>query len=83
MVIPVEMVQFLLKLLLNQVSCCAPRFPLMLTAKFHYLYVKESEILEKVGVRNFGKSASEILESSEPDISPPTPQPWLGYDTWF
>ena len=53
-------------------SCCAPRFPLILTAEFHSLYVKESgsEILER--------SESEILESreSESDISPPTPQPW-------
>jgi len=43
--IPVEMVQFLLKLLLTQLSCCAPRFPLILTVKFHSLYVKESDIL--------------------------------------
>jgi len=43
--IPVEMVQFLLKLSLKQISCCAPRSPLILTAKFHSLYVKESEIL--------------------------------------
>jgi len=69
--IPVEMVQFLLKLLLKQIFCCAPRFPLILTAKFHSLYVKESEleILERsesaVGVWNFGKSVSEILERSE------------------
>ena len=41
--IPVETVQFLLKLLLKQNSCCVPRFPLILTAKFHSLYVKESE----------------------------------------
>jgi len=48
--IPVEMVQFLLKVLLNQIfSCCVPRFPLILTAKFYSLYVNESE--------------SEILES--------------------
>jgi len=33
--IPVEMVQFLLKLLLKQISCCAPQFPLILTAKLH------------------------------------------------
>jgi len=66
--IPVEMVQFLLKLLLKQISCCVPRFPLILTAKFHSLYVKES--------------ASEILESWESeilkrpsDILAPTPQP--------
>jgi len=39
--IPVEMVQFLSKLLLKQISCCAPRFRLILTAKFHSLYVKE------------------------------------------
>jgi len=47
--IPVEMVQFLLKLLLKQISCCAPRFPLILTVKFHSFYVKESEskILER------------------------------------
>jgi len=43
--IPVELVQFLLKLLLKHISCCAPRF--LLTAKFHSLYVKESEIWEK------------------------------------
>jgi len=43
--IPVEMVQFLLKLLLKQISCCAPRFQLILTAKFHSLYVHESYIL--------------------------------------
>jgi len=57
--IPVKMAQFLLKLLLTQISCCAPRFPLILTAKFHSLYVKESEILKR----------------SESDILPPTPQP--------
>ena len=34
-------------------SCCVPWFPLILTAKFHSFYVKESEILER----------SEILES--------------------
>jgi len=44
--IPLEMVQFLLKLLLKQISSCASRFPLILTTKFHSLYVKESEILE-------------------------------------
>jgi len=37
------MVQFLLKLLLKQISCCAPRFPLILTAKLPSLYVKELE----------------------------------------
>jgi len=47
--IPVEIVQFLLKLLLKQISCCAPRFPLILTAKLNSFYVKES------GVGNFGK----------------------------
>jgi len=43
------------------ISCGAPRFPLIFTAKFHSLYVKESE--------------SEILERS--DILPQTPQPCL------
>ena len=51
--IPVEMVRFLLKLLLKQISCYAPRLPLILTAKFHSLYVEESE--PGVGVGNFGK----------------------------
>jgi len=37
----------------SAISCCVPRFPLILTAKFHSLYLKESEILER----------SEILES--------------------
>jgi len=34
--IPVEMVQILLKLILKQISCCAPRFPLILTDKFSF-----------------------------------------------
>jgi len=73
--IPVESAQFLIKLLLKQNSCCAPRFPLSVTAvatnflaaKLHSLYGKESQ--------------SEILERSvlESDISPPTPQPWIPY----
>jgi len=41
--IPVEMIQFILKLLFKHISCCAPRFPLILTSKFHFLYVKEHE----------------------------------------
>jgi len=55
--IPVEMVQFLLKLLLKQVSCCAPRFPLILTVKFHSLYVKESG----VGVGYFAFDSTTLL----------------------
>jgi len=43
--IPVEMEQSFSKLLLKQISCCAPRFPFILTVKFHSLYVKESDIL--------------------------------------
>ena len=43
--IPVEMVQFVLKLLLKQISCCVPGFPLIVTAKFNSLDVKESDIL--------------------------------------
>jgi len=46
----------------TEISCRAPRLPLILTVKFHSLYVKESEILER--------SESEILERS--DILPPT-----------
>jgi len=43
------MVQFILKLLFKQISCCTSRFPLILTSKFHSLHAEESE--------------SEILES--------------------
>jgi len=41
--------QFLLKLLLKQISCFSPRIPMILTAKLHSLYVKESksDILER------------------------------------
>jgi len=50
------MVQFL-RNLLKQISCCVPRFPLILTAQFHSLYVKESGVVNfgKVGFGNFGK----------------------------
>jgi len=65
--IPVATVQFLLKLLLKHISCCAPCFPFISTAKFNSFYAKESE--------------SEILErselESELDILLPTPQPWF------
>jgi len=47
--IPVEMVQFLIKTFVEtELSCCAPRFPLILTVRFHSFCVKESgsEILE-------------------------------------
>jgi len=38
----------------REISCCAPRFPLILaTAKFQSLYLKESE--SGIGVGNFGK----------------------------
>jgi len=37
------MVQFLLKLLLKQISCFVPQFPLILTAKFHSLYINPFE----------------------------------------
>ena len=48
--IPVEMVTFSFETFVEtEISCCAPRFPLILTVKFHSLYVKES------GVGNFGK----------------------------
>jgi len=41
--IPVEMVQSFETFVEIEISCCAPRFPLILTAKFHSLYVNESE----------------------------------------
>jgi len=51
----------------REISCCIPRFPLVLTGKFHSLYVEseswgESEILEN---RCRG---SEILERSESGV---------------
>jgi len=79
--IPVEFVQFLLKLLLKHISCRVPRFPLILIAKFHPRYVKESEILLRSESELFESRSreleSEILERSESDILPPTPQPWF------
>ena len=38
--IPVEMVQFLLKPLLKQISFSSPRFPLISSAKFHSIVLK-------------------------------------------
>ena len=59
---PVQMQQFLLKLLL--ISCCVPRFLLRITAKFHsHVKDSESEILES---RSW---------SQKSDILPPIPQP--------
>ena len=40
--IPIGMVSFE-TFVETDISCCAPRFPLILTATFHSLYVKESE----------------------------------------
>ena len=58
--IPVEMVPISFEIFVETgIFCCEPRFPLISTAKFRSLYVKESEILER----------------SESDILPPTPQP--------
>jgi len=58
----ISLVQIRLKLLWKQISCCAPRFPLSLTAKFHSLYVKEleSKILESRS-RKFWKGRSRIF----------------------
>ena len=66
--IPVEVVQFHLKRLLKQISCCAPRFLLILTAKSHSLFVEESEILERS--ESVRESESEILESWSISLSP-------------
>ena len=81
--IPVEMVQFLFKLLLKHISCCAPRFPLILTAKVHSLCIKESEIWkgwsrESEILKSELRVQSEILVRSEleSDILPLTPHPW-------
>jgi len=62
----------------TEISCCAPRFQLILTAKFHSLYVKESEILqrsesgvgnfEKVGVGYFTSDSATLLIS--PMVNP-------------
>ena len=68
--ITVEMVQFRLKLLLKQISCCAPRFPLILTTKFHSLYVEESEweILDRPESEILDRPESEILDRPELEI---------------
>jgi len=64
--IPVEMLQFLLKLLLKQsILALYHDFHWVLdaTKRLHSLYIKESEILER----------------SESNILPPIPQPWSGH----
>jgi len=68
--INVEMIQFLLKLLLKQISCCAPRFPLILTAKFHSLYVEkpEWEILDRPESDILDRPESDVLDRPESDI---------------
>jgi len=63
--IPVEMVQFLLKLLLKQ-NCCVPRFPLM------------SSCYKIVDRQTSKESESDILEKSKSDMLPLTPQPCSG-----
>ena len=74
----------------TEISCCAPRFLLILTAKFHSLFVMEPEILERpetgVGVGKFGKAESDsgvgvgnfgkVGVGVETDLLPPTRQPW-------
>ena len=82
--IPVEMVQFLLKLAETVISCCAPRFPLILTAEFHSLFVEESEseILEsrRLGVGNFGKVGHRRIQDffrGEQWRSSITCHPWI------
>ena len=71
------MVQFLLKLLLKKIFCCVPRFPLILTAQFHFIYVKESEILER-------RSQIFYLRFRNPAILPPIPQPyWQAHSDCF
>jgi len=55
-----------------EISCCAPRFPLILTAKLHFLYLKESEseILESrirkfyLRLRNPAATQSEVFRLS-------------------
>jgi len=72
--IPVEPVQFLLKLLLKQNSCCVPRPPLIISC-FKIVDSQTSFTLcfgVSVEVVKFGKLESDIL--------PPTPQPCLKED---
>jgi len=67
----VEMAQFVLELLLKQTSCCVSQFPLILTAKFHSLYVKELESefptrkFWKVGVRYFTSDSATLQSTIE------------------
>jgi len=76
--IPVEMVQFLLKLLLKQSSCNVPRFPL--SASCYKIADSQTSfaLYEVIGPENFEKGRSpesKILAKSKVDIRPPTPQP--------
>ena len=63
----------------TEISCCPPRFPLILIVKVHSLYAKESESgvgnFGKVGVGNLG-SRSRKSRSWSRIFLPPIPQPW-------
>ena len=50
---PVEMVQFLLKILLKQNSCCVPRFPLSVSC--YKIVNSQTSVTFCYGVGNFGK----------------------------
>jgi len=50
---PVEIIQFLLKLLLKQNSCCVPQFPLI--ASCYKIVDSQTSFKLCEGVRNFGK----------------------------
>ena len=69
--LPVEMVQFLLKLLLKQGFLLCTTISIdFKTNLIHFMLRGRSR------VGNFGKVESEILERLESDTLPPTPQPW-------
>jgi len=59
------MIQLLETLVETEIYCCGPRFPLILTAKFHSLFVKDPGV--RVG--NLDRSVTDILLL--------TPQPCL------
>ena len=75
--IPVEMVQFLLKLLLKQIFSCVPRCPLIVTAKLHPLSVKSRKFRKgRSWSRTFYlRLRNPVLKDSEPVDTTVGPDP--------
>jgi len=69
LVIPVEMVVSFEAFVETEISCCAPQFLLIFTAKYHSFMLRSQKFRKgRIGVGNLERSELEL------DIVPPTPQ---------